>query len=124
MAYNTEELYKKAIKEIDKKKLFFVSDVISVLPCSKSRFYDFFPDGSDELDNIKEKLDENRIIMKVSIRQKLHKGDNTTSLLALYKLICTDDERKALSQTYQDVAHSGQVNIGTIKLKKASESGS
>ena len=122
MAYKTEILIQSAAQEIEKKKLFFVEDVISLLPCSKPTFYDHFPDDSDELNYIKEKLDANKIDIKVSIRQKLHKGDNTTSLLALYKLICTEDERRSLSQSYidQKINHSGEVT--SLELIKASES--
>lgn len=122
MAYKTEDLIRSAVQEIEKKKLFFVEDVISLLSCSKPTFYVHFPDESNELNYIKAKLDQNRIDIKVSIRQKLHKGDNTTSLLALYKLICTEDERKALSQSYidQKIDHSGEVT--SLNLIKASES--
>ena len=106
MAYKSDDLILQAVSDIEKHKLFFVEDIIDLLPCSKPTFYQHFTRESDELNYLKEKLRYNNVIMKVSIRQKLHKGNNTTALLALYKLICLDEERKNLSQTYMD--HSSE----------------
>ena len=55
---------------IVKHKLFFVDDIVAFLPCSKSSFYEFYPDGSDELDELKELLEQNRVTLKVSMRSK------------------------------------------------------
>ena len=49
MAYDTKELFEKAIEQIKKHKLFFIEDIIAFLPCRKSTFYEHFPNDSDYL---------------------------------------------------------------------------
>jgi hypothetical protein len=114
MAYDKKEIYDDALKAIHEHHLFFVSDVLAYIPCSKQTFYDFFPPESDKLDNIKRKLNDNKITTKVEIRGKLLKGEKAAELLALYKLIGTEEERQALSQTYQKIE-------GDLKTNKTYE---
>lgn len=108
MAYNKEVLYKKALKVINKQNVFFIEDIVAYLPCDKSTFYKHFPPESDKLNDIKEKLEENKTRKKVNIRGKLYNADGTSGLLALYKLLGTNEERKRLSQTYVDITTEGQ----------------
>lgn len=109
MAYDRGKIFVKAKENIVKHRLFFIDDVISYAGISKQTFYDFFKVDSDELDDIKELLNKNRVEVKVAIRQKLFKGDKAAELLALYKLICTDEERKALSMNYTEVDNKGHI---------------
>jgi hypothetical protein len=99
MAYNSKQLLQQAMEAIQAQRLFFIQDVVDWLGVSKTTFYDHFKINSAELDTIKDALNTNRIRIKVSIRAKLAKGDKAAELLALYKLICTDEERKKLSMT-------------------------
>ena len=114
MAYDRGKVFVKAKENIVKHRLFFIDDVISYSGISKQTFYDFFKVDSDELDDIKELLNKNRVEVKVSIRQKLFKGNKAAELLALYKLICTDEERKALSMNYTDITSEGKQIQPTI----------
>lgn len=114
MAYNTKSLFEKAIQEIKARKLFFVDDVIGFLPCSKPTFYDHFPVDSDLFNAIKEELDKNKIEIKTSMRSKWYNSDNPTLQVALMKLICSDDERKALSPSYIDKT---EVNVNGDGMK-------
>jgi hypothetical protein len=109
MAYDTQTLYERALEEIDKNNLFFASDVVSYLGISESAYYDHFPPESEKSKNIKERLSKNKAITKVSLRSKLHKSNSPAGLLALYKLICTDDERRALQMEYRE--HSGGIEV-------------
>ena len=93
---------------IVKHKLFFVDDIVAFLPCSKSSFYEFYPDGSDELDELKELLEQNRVTLKVSMRSKWYKSNAPALQMALMKLICTDEERKMLSMTHSDITSNGE----------------
>lgn len=102
MAYNKKELFDDAIKIIKEKKLYFIEDVISFLPCRKQTFYDHFPIGSDEMDLIKAELEINKIALKSSMRKKWYDSDNATLQIALMKLVGSDDERKRISNTYID----------------------
>lgn len=117
MGYNKDKIYEKAQKVITENGLFFVEDVVSMLPISKTTFYDYYPVDSNELDTIKDLLDSNKIAMKVKLRQKLANGEKAAEILALYKLIATDDERRALSMQHIDHTSKGKtlnvVSLGT-----------
>ena len=115
MAYNTEDLYQKALVEIETNNLFFVSDVCSYLGLAESTFYDHFPKDSEKSKDIKDRLSKNKSKTKVSLRSKLHKSNSPAGLLALYKLICTDEERKALAMEYKQ--HSGSIEIPTLQVE-------
>lgn len=128
MAYDTNELFEQAKKAIQKNDtIFFIEDLVAFLPCSKDTFYKHFPvnvkgekEGeeaddqekqSDEPDRYKEltaMLNENKINMKVKIRSQLSKGTKAGELLALYRLICTPEERKMLNQSYIDHTSKGE----------------
>lgn len=105
MAYDTEKLLKQAIKAIKEKNLFFIEDVVAYLPCTKPTFYEHKLNESNDL---KEALLENRINVKVSMRKKWQESDNATLQMGLMKLVSTNEERKKLSQTFQDVTTDGE----------------
>ena len=113
MAYDKSEIYEEAKEAIiNQEYLFFVDDLVAYVACSRSSFYSYFPDGSDELDSLKELLKENKINMKVKLRGKLAKGEKAAEILALYKLIATDTERRALSMQHIDHTTKGdKVNV-------------
>lgn len=110
MAYNKKEIYKQALELSKKMGFFFVQDLIDYLCISKSSFYEFFPDGSDELDALKENLYKNRITQKVHLREKMSEGKGS-DLIALYKLIGNEEERKRLSTNWNENNNSGNINI-------------
>jgi hypothetical protein len=99
MMYDRKGIYKKALEVTKKNKLFIIQDIIDLLPISKGTFYEWFPFGSDELDAIKDQIAEEKVKMKIALRRKMFEGERSTETLALYKLICTDEERQALSMT-------------------------
>jgi hypothetical protein len=100
MAYDREKIYQQAEEAIKKNNLFFVEDIVAFLPCSKPTFYDFFPKNSNELNDLKDLLEDNKIKTKSSIRAKLWKSNRASELLALYRLIATPEEHQKLNQSY------------------------
>jgi hypothetical protein len=100
MAYDKEEIFKQACEAIEKNNLFFVEDIVAWLPISKATLYEFFPLESDELNNLKNLLNINKTKTKSAIRAKLFKSDKAGELLALYRLICDNEERQKLNQQY------------------------
>ena len=100
MAYDRDKLYQQAETAIKENNLFFIEDVVAFIPCSKPTFYEHFPIGSNELNNLKDLLEQNKIRTKSAIRAKLYKSPKASELLALYRLICTPEERKMLNQNY------------------------
>ncbi len=108
MAYNRKKIFEQAKMEVTKNKLIFMDEVPDFLPCSRSTFYDFFPDGSDELDTLKSLISINKTQIKTSMRSKWYKSNAPALQMALMKLICSDEERKKLSMTYNDVTTDGE----------------
>ncbi|MGL6129147.1 hypothetical protein, partial [Chryseobacterium artocarpi] len=97
MAYNKKDLLSKAKEAIEKHKLFFVEDVVAFLPCAKPTFYEYFPAESNELNELKELLEKNRVELKVSMRSKWYKSNSPALQMALMKLISTPEELKKLA---------------------------
>jgi hypothetical protein len=101
------KILEQAKEAIEKNNLFDVKEIMAFIPCSRSTFYRFFPDGSDKLDTIKGMLDSNKIRTKSEIRAKLKKSDKAAELLALYRLIATPEEHQKLNQSYIDHTSKG-----------------
>ena len=116
MAYDRKKIFEQAKEMIVKHKLFFMDEVPDFLPCGRSTFYDYFPDGSDELDTLKSLISVNKTHIKTSMRSKWYKSDAPALQLALMKLICTDEERKKLSMTQTDITTQGEKIQNIITL--------
>jgi len=101
--YNKEKTLEDAKALIKEKKLFFVEDIVALLPMSKTTFYDFFKVDSDELNTIKGLLEHNRVEIKSSMRSKWYKSESATLQVALMKIIATDEEAHRLSGTKQEI---------------------
>lgn len=106
MAYDRNKIFKQAQDVIREHNLFFIDDIVAWLPISKPTFYEFFPLESNELNKLKKMLEDNKVRMKTSIRAKLYKGKGA-DLIALYKMICSDEERKAIAMVNKTDLTSG-----------------
>lgn len=99
MAYDRVKIYEQAQELIKTKKLFFIEDVVTLLPISKKTFYEWFQIDSDECNTIKELLDKNKIEIKNGLRNKWYNGNNPLTQMALYKLIGTEEEYHRIAST-------------------------
>jgi hypothetical protein len=108
MKYNKEKLFEQAKQAVLKNNLIFIEEIVSFLPCSKQTFYDYFPLGSDELDELKAIIEDNTINIKSGLRNKWYESDNPTLQIALYRLTSRDDEHKKLNQTYTDITSKNE----------------
>ena len=122
MAYDKKKIYEQAKEAVTKNNLFFIEDIVAFLPCGKTYFYDTFGVDSDEMNNLKSMLDKNKIRTKSAIRAKLFKGEKAAELLALYRLICTPEERQNLNQSYIDHTSKGEAIQNRIDLLFPTES--
>ena len=118
-------------KEKDKKKIYeqaknviegddnvlFLDDVIAELPMSKPTFYSWWPKGSDKYNELLALINNNRVKVKRYIRLKLRISGKAAELLSLYRMICTEDERRAINQNYIDVKANvdSKIEIGFIE---------
>jgi hypothetical protein len=108
MAYNRAKIFEQAKEQVEKHNLFFIEDIVAFLPCGRSWFYENFKDGTDEMDTLKEMLEQNKIKTKSAIRAKLWKSNKAAELLALYRLIATPEEHQKLNQSYVDHTSKGE----------------
>ena len=119
MAYDKKKIFEQAKEVIVKHKLFFIEDIVAFLPCSKQTFYDFFKVDSDEMDELKELLEQNRTELKVSMRSKWYKSNAPALQMALMKLIATPDELRKLSMQFIESENKNHntnvINLGTGK---------
>ena len=115
MAYDRIKIFEQAKEMIVKHKLFFVEDIVAFLPISKQTFYDYYPVDSDEIDELKGLLEQNRTELKVSMRSKWYKSNAPALQMALMKLICTDEERKKLAMQYSENLSNHTIENFNIK---------
>jgi hypothetical protein len=114
--YNKKQIFEDSKKLIVEKNLLFVQDIIDLLPCSKATFYLYFPDSSNELDELRDLLNENKVNGKIELRNRWKKSDNSTLQLALYRLMASPDEHRMLNQHYIDHTSGGEpLNIRVIE---------
>jgi len=107
MAYDRKKIFEQAKDVIVKHKLFFIEDIVAFLPIAKKTFYEYFPLDSNESNELKELLEQNRVELKVSMRSKWYKSNSPALQMALMKLIANKDELKRLSMQYSDVTTNG-----------------
>lgn len=101
-----QEYEEEIIKVIEKEKIYSILDVFAFYKgCSRATFYN---NDLDKLDSIKEAIDNNKIVTKTTLKSKWADSDNPTLQIALYKSICTDNERKKLSQSHVDHTTDGE----------------
>lgn len=99
-----DKLFEKAKNAIkDNPDFHFIEDVVVACGCSKCTFYDKFPLDSNEMNEIKELLAENCIKLKVDMRKKWRNSDNATLQMGLYKLVGTNEERRRLTTTHNQM---------------------
>lgn len=110
-----EKIYKKALDEIEKDdNILFMDDVCTELPISKKTMYEWWPPQSEEYKQIWAKINVNRIKVKKYIRLKLRVSGKAGELLALYRMICTEEERRQINQQYVDM--SAKMDFSNVKI--------
>ena len=98
VAYDKEMLYKKALEIVKSdNQIVFMYDIIVGLGISTSTFYAYFPDNSEQSNDLKQHLIDNRGFQKKKLRSKWYDSENATLNLCVYKLLADDDELKRLN---------------------------
>ena len=108
----TFEQYEEEILQCIKDEKIFTNEMIFTFypGISRSRFYDL---GLNKSDILKSELDNNKNRTLNSQLKRWEASDNATLQIALYKTICSDDDRKKLSQTYTDLTTDGD-KVGMV----------
>lgn len=108
MPYNRKKIFQKAKQVIVDENLVFIDEVLKYLPCGKSAFYEWYPDKSDGMEELKELLNQNKENSKKGLRTKWYESENATVQLALYRLLSTPAEHRLLNQSYIDQTSKGE----------------
>ena len=106
MGKTTNQYEQEILKVIRKNRIFSILDIFAFYKgCSRATFYN---QKLDKIDSIKAAISDNKIITKQALKAKWAKSSNPTLQIALYKSICTDEERQHLNQSYIDHTTKGK----------------
>lgn len=107
------KLVKQCLQLISDYKILFVTDLIALLPFSKSTFYVY---GLDKSDAVKEAIENNKTMIKQKLRAKWYESSTPTLQIALYKILATPEERKAMSSNTKEAKSDGMF---PLEIQKA-----
>jgi hypothetical protein len=93
--YNKKQLVAKCVKIIKEKRIIKLEHLHSHLPVAKATFYKYVED--DGLDEIKEAIEDQRVIIKSSLLKKWYISENPTLQIACFKQVADDDELRRLN---------------------------
>jgi hypothetical protein len=116
MAYNKEDIFKKAKELAIKHNLFWIEDIVAMLPLTKPTFYDLFQVDSNEFNELKAILEDNRINLKVKLRKKWQDSESPALQMGLMKLLSNPEELKRLSVSYTENENNNK-NRNIIEFK-------
>ena len=98
MSFDNAKTYKKAKAIANKNDCIYMQDIIDLLGApSRSTFYTMFPEGSDELDALKDQIAKNRALDRVETRGLMKRSKNASERIAYYKLVALPEELDALN---------------------------
>ena len=85
---------KDCLKAIEKNGITFLDEIFTFVKIQPSEFFEY---NLQESTKIKDAIDINRARLKRDLRAKWLDSSNATLNAALYKLVCTEEEKKSLS---------------------------
>ena len=115
------EIYKQAIEMAEKKKCFFIDQLVSFFFFFITSFYEYFPIDSVRMNTINCILDKTKVAVKSVMYNKRFKSDNATLQIALMKLIASEDEAHRLNGTSMKMDSKNTttiINLGEGKAPK------
>jgi ACT domain-containing protein len=115
--YVTEDLLKRALGIVDKKKPKSITELIAWMGISRDTFYIHFPTGSDNYKEILENICNEKAKIKAGMLQKWVLGDSAVLQIAGYKLLADPEELRALSMQTQDIELPDNLDI-EISIKR------
>lgn len=93
-----------------------IVDCYNAIGMSKKGFYSKYT--KEELEEITERLEQNKGKIKAFLRKKLANSNSLAALIALYKLLGTQEERMALSQSsFNTVINNATQKDNTVEIK-------
>jgi hypothetical protein len=98
---DSNKLFKKIIKAIEKENIYFIQDVCLEVAVARRTFYNHFPLGSDKYDKIDMALNKN----KSRTKRMLHNIFMSTlaspsERIFMYKLLACDEAKRQLNPAF------------------------
>ena len=90
-------------------------DLGNELGCTKQTLYNKL--DADQHQTVNEYLEQNKARIKQYIRGKLANTKSIAGLIALYKLLATQDERAALTMSNNNAVVTNQYQDNTVEIK-------
>ena len=110
-----EKYASEVIKALDKNPdIYQFCDLELIVPYDRTTLYKYH---IDKIDNIKEKLARNKMSFKRVLRNQMRKTNNPTALIALYKLLATDEEKDALNNKGNMTGSMGETSTREAYMK-------
>jgi hypothetical protein len=103
MAYNTDELYKLALKQIKKHKPHSILQLCGLIGISHDTFYNHFPIDSDKSDNIKREMQLVAAEVTAATIKKTLEADTPTDRAMILKIYGGNEMRRKLATNYNEV---------------------
>ena len=104
--YDKKKLHTAICDAIKENEICFLSDIPNYIGCSTRTIYNLFPVGGEDMEQIDELIDNQKAKKRVMLRKMLLKNGDSKALLALYRLVATPEERRALSTHYFESGES------------------
>ena len=104
-----DKLFADVMEAVKIHNIWNISEIPNFVGISRPTLYNHFPLGSERMSAINEALENNKMKSRVSLRAAMFKKKDPSCLIALYKMIATPDERKALASHF--------IETSTDKLK-------
>lgn len=117
MAYKTEDMIKQCLEAVEEHGLMFIDEIIAFVPFSKPTFYKH---KLNEVDELKELVNKNRVKTKIKLKKNWAESDNATLQVALYKLIGEPEEYTRLANARQEIDQTTK-NHHTVEYKNVSK---
>lgn len=122
MAYDKKKLYEAAIDSLKKdNEIVFIEDLCLCMGISKPAFYSHFPPDSNEYNELRALIQQNKTNIKKSLRKKWYLSDNATLNICAYKLLSNDEERSLLADKQEVTQTTRNIVVGSEEDKQALE---
>lgn len=97
-------------------RIVFLCDLKTALGISNTTLYKWYPVESDDYSAIQDALDDNRTHTKQLLRDRFLESKSAAERIALYRLLASPEERKALNQRDEEIVKPDE-NEKAIVLK-------
>lgn len=100
-----------------------IGEVQNYVCISTKSLYNIFPVGSERRNEIDEAIEANKMKSRKSVRKAMLEKKDPSCLIALYKILATPDERKALASHFLETSTDKlkPLEIHVIDPKKAKD---